>query len=422
MKKRTLGSIIGLVSACGIVLTAQLAKTDALPIYLNPQSAINTAAADKTSYVGWFDLDDASEQETKLLHKKSRKQEESVADEALEADANQEPETSPVLEPKPSVRHTIVVKDEKKEGEADKQDKRASGEEQADKQASEDQPAKAEKKTETAVPVEKKDKAPASKAPAKAESSQKAASSQKTTSSQKATSNQKAESQPKAEATKAANSKPAASAASQAESKAAPTKTTAAASTSTVAKLPDAAGSQEQGSQPAKTLTPATPVADSKAAAKAPAQSASSSEAITDVKDKITAWGADTTKDRKGTPMTVNTSQKMVLSDLPDLAAAKTMVAQQPESRVSYVDLRYHGVINWGGYKFTFYSQSVLPGGGLKIPGRHIDGGYVCDADGYIVLANDAPRGTIIPTPFSGKYGKVYDRGTTGNHFDVYVE
>lgn len=81
----------------------------------------------------------------------------------------------------------------------------------------------------------------------------------------------------------------------------------------------------------------------------------------------------------------------------------------------------FSGVINWGGYHFTYYSQSVLPGGGLNIPGRHVNAlGYVADGDGYIVLANDAPIGTVINTPF-GAPGKVYDRGTYGNHFDVYV-
>lgn len=83
--------------------------------------------------------------------------------------------------------------------------------------------------------------------------------------------------------------------------------------------------------------------------------------------------------------------------------------------------LRSAGVINWGGYKFTYYSQQVLPGGGLNIPGRHVnEGGFVADGDGYIVLANDAPKGTVIKTPF-GAPGKVYDRGTAGNHFDVYT-
>lgn len=81
----------------------------------------------------------------------------------------------------------------------------------------------------------------------------------------------------------------------------------------------------------------------------------------------------------------------------------------------------FDGIIHWSGLKFTYYSQSVLPGGGLSIPGRHVNAdGYVADGDGYIVVANDAPLGTIIDTPFGYK-GKVYDRGTVGNHFDVYI-
>lgn len=79
------------------------------------------------------------------------------------------------------------------------------------------------------------------------------------------------------------------------------------------------------------------------------------------------------------------------------------------------------GVINWNGYKFTYYSQSVLPGGGLAIPGRHVNkDGYVADKDGYIVLASSAPKGQIFNTPFGYK-GKVYDRGVSGNHLDVYI-
>lgn len=79
------------------------------------------------------------------------------------------------------------------------------------------------------------------------------------------------------------------------------------------------------------------------------------------------------------------------------------------------------GVVFWGGYKFTWYEQVVLPGGGLVIPGRHVNAnGYIADKDGYIVLASDKPKGTVIPTPF-GAPGKVYDRGTTGNWLDVYI-
>ena len=81
----------------------------------------------------------------------------------------------------------------------------------------------------------------------------------------------------------------------------------------------------------------------------------------------------------------------------------------------------FSGVINWQGLKFTYYSQSVLPGGGLQIPGRHVNkDGYVSDGDGYIVLAGSAPKGTVYDTPF-GYQGKIYDRGTFGNHLDVYI-
>ena len=81
----------------------------------------------------------------------------------------------------------------------------------------------------------------------------------------------------------------------------------------------------------------------------------------------------------------------------------------------------FNGVINWQGLKFTYYSQSVLPGGGLEIPGRHVNkDGYVSDGDGYIVLAGSAPKGTVYDTPF-GYQGKIYDRGTVGNHLDVYI-
>lgn len=86
----------------------------------------------------------------------------------------------------------------------------------------------------------------------------------------------------------------------------------------------------------------------------------------------------------------------------------------------SYYDFLQAGIVYDNGNKFSYYSQSVLPGGGLNIPGRHTDGGFVKDGDGYIVLANSAPNGTVISTPWGD--GKVYDKGTSGNHYDVYVE
>lgn len=84
-------------------------------------------------------------------------------------------------------------------------------------------------------------------------------------------------------------------------------------------------------------------------------------------------------------------------------------------------DFLFRGAINWGGYKFTYYSQQVLPGEGLAVPGRHVNAaGYVSDADGFIVLAGSAPKGTVYDTPF-GYQGKIYDRGTVGTHLDVYI-
>lgn len=96
----------------------------------------------------------------------------------------------------------------------------------------------------------------------------------------------------------------------------------------------------------------------------------------------------------------------------------------QPRSEKLYTlgQFRFNGVVYYNGYKFTYYSQSVLPGSGLNIPGRHVNAdGYVADGDGYIVLAGSAEKGTIFATPF-GYMGKIYDRGTTGNHLDVYVQ
>lgn len=84
---------------------------------------------------------------------------------------------------------------------------------------------------------------------------------------------------------------------------------------------------------------------------------------------------------------------------------------------------RRMGIIYWGGWTWTWYSERVLPGYGLSIPGRYTDDmGYVRDGDGYICLASDSlGYGAVINTPFGG-HGKVYDCGC-GSYdiIDVYV-
>lgn len=101
--------------------------------------------------------------------------------------------------------------------------------------------------------------------------------------------------------------------------------------------------------------------------------------------------------------------------------SASPVAANSSTKEYTLEEFMFTGRLNWGGYQYTYYSQQVLEGGALQIPGRHVNAdGYVVDGDGYIVLANDAPKGTVFPTPF-GAPGKVYDRGTTGNHLDVYI-
>ena len=80
------------------------------------------------------------------------------------------------------------------------------------------------------------------------------------------------------------------------------------------------------------------------------------------------------------------------------------------------------GVNYFNGHKETWYSQRVLPGGGLKIPGRHVDGqGLVCDGDGYICVASsDYSKGTIVETSLGT--GKVYDCGCASGTIDIYTD
>lgn len=86
----------------------------------------------------------------------------------------------------------------------------------------------------------------------------------------------------------------------------------------------------------------------------------------------------------------------------------------------SVPNLMSAGVVNWGGYRFTWYSQQILPGGGLNIPGRHVNSsGFVCDGDGYIVAATAFGRGTTGNSPWGA--WKSYDTGVSGNTVDLYT-
>ena len=94
----------------------------------------------------------------------------------------------------------------------------------------------------------------------------------------------------------------------------------------------------------------------------------------------------------------------------------------QVTSGVSASSFRQQGVIHHNGHRFTWYSEKVLPGGGLNIPGRHVNAsGYVCDVNGYVAVAScDYAQGTVVDTPL-GIQGKVYDICPSSGTIDVYV-
>ena len=98
--------------------------------------------------------------------------------------------------------------------------------------------------------------------------------------------------------------------------------------------------------------------------------------------------------------------------------------ANVDEAWISGSEFVYSGVHNdSSGYSYTYYSQNVLPGGGLDIPGRHVnEEGYVVDGDGNLCLAsNDLPYGTVVNVPFGTGTAVVYDCGSGPGILDVYV-
>lgn len=84
-----------------------------------------------------------------------------------------------------------------------------------------------------------------------------------------------------------------------------------------------------------------------------------------------------------------------------------------------------NGVIEYGDYYFTYYSELVMSGEGLYIPDRWTDEyGFVRDGNGNLCLASNTPetmdRFSTVYTPWG--LGVIYDYGT-GNDavIDVYV-
>lgn len=84
---------------------------------------------------------------------------------------------------------------------------------------------------------------------------------------------------------------------------------------------------------------------------------------------------------------------------------------------------KQRGALYFNGHKETYYSERVLPGTGLNIPGRHVaEDGTVRDGDGYICVAADTsylPKGSVLITSLGP--AKVYDTGCAYGTIDIYV-
>lgn len=113
-----------------------------------------------------------------------------------------------------------------------------------------------------------------------------------------------------------------------------------------------------------------------------------------------------------------------VWDELEGAAAEAQVEAQSQVDHYSSEQLRTQGVINDGDLSYTWYSQRVLPGGGLDIEGRHVsDEGYVVDAQNRIVVASsDLPYGTQLSVPFGSGAAVVLDTGCAPGVLDVYTD
>lgn len=120
--------------------------------------------------------------------------------------------------------------------------------------------------------------------------------------------------------------------------------------------------------------------------------------------------------------VTTQSSTKVTTTKKIEETTLQTTKSETSEALYSASKFRNTGVIHWNGWRWTWYSKRVLPGGGLNIPGRHIDSnGYICDENENICLSSSSlSKGTVIATPF-GKNGKVYDTGCASDTIDVYV-
>lgn len=101
----------------------------------------------------------------------------------------------------------------------------------------------------------------------------------------------------------------------------------------------------------------------------------------------------------------------------------ETQIAVSAQKIYTKEEFIHQGVINWNGWNWTYYLLSMFPGStSTPVQDKHVnEDQFVCDRDGYIILASaDLPPYTIVETPF-GYMGKVYDTGCPSGVLDVYT-
>lgn len=159
-------------------------------------------------------------------------------------------------------------------------------------------------------------------------------------------------------------------------------------------------------------------------------------EEITTVETTITTIKETTTKSST-TKQESKTTTKSSTTSTTEKTTEKTTKGQDIDGYYQDIKLQYSasynitskkltrsgGVNYYNGNKETWYSEKVLPGGGLKIPGRHVaEDGTIRDEDGYIcVAANPSYKsyGSRLLTSLGP--AKVYDSGCDYGTIDIYV-
>ena len=125
------------------------------------------------------------------------------------------------------------------------------------------------------------------------------------------------------------------------------------------------------------------------------------------------------------TPVLTKSYDELTTQELIDAinSGAYKLEYSSPYNASSNKFSKAKGAIYYDDHKETYYSQNVLPGTSLNIPGRHVaEDGTVRDGEGYICVAANSSylsKGTVVKTSMGP--AKVYDSGCASGIVDIYT-